>query len=151
MLVSRTEQHMMRFKTTLPAAFALALAIAAAPAAAQGKSGQHGHGQEKPKHETVRSGGGWVDGHGTTHTETRASTSRARHTTSSRPRSTPPGWCQGRGNPHNTAANCGYRTDRVYRDRNGVWRDRYGHRLANGNVYRDRSGTLRDYLGRLLH
>ena len=36
--------------------------------------------------------------------------------------------------PHNTAANCGYRTDRIYRDRNGVWRDRYGNRNNNFSV-----------------
>lgn len=27
-------------------------------------------------------------------------------------RTVPPGWCIGRGNPHNTAANCGYRDSR---------------------------------------
>lgn len=28
----------------------------------------------------------------------------------------PPGWCQGRGNPHNTPENCGYRRDGQYYD-----------------------------------
>ncbi|HEX2190714.1 MAG TPA: hypothetical protein VHG51_17530 [Longimicrobiaceae bacterium] len=33
-------------------------------------------------------------------------------------RQVPPGWCQGRGNPHNTPENCGYdRRDRRYDDR----------------------------------
>lgn len=30
----------------------------------------------------------------------------------------PPGWCQGRGNPHNTVENCGYGAQSVYGDRN---------------------------------
>ncbi len=49
----------------------------------------------------------------------------------------PPGWCNGRGNPHNTAANCGYdrddrrRDDRYDRDRrydrdDRRYDDRYG-------------------------
>ncbi|MDB4947776.1 MAG: hypothetical protein JWM27_425 [Gemmatimonadetes bacterium] len=144
---------MKHFKITLPAAFALAIALSAAPAAAQkGEGHGGGHGKDHPKHEEVRAGAGRVEQHGRAHTETRVAESRARRTTTrgSSARTAPPGWCQGRGNPHNTAANCGYRTDRVYRDRNGVWRDRYGNRLANGGIYRDRSGTLRDYLGRLL-
>ena len=38
-------------------------------------------------------------------------------------RNVPPGWCQGRGNPHNTPENCGYSSNRRY-----DWddRDRYG-------------------------
>jgi hypothetical protein len=40
-----------------------------------------------------------------------------------RRRDVPPGWCQGRGNPHNTPENCGYSSDRRYDyDRD----DRYG-------------------------
>jgi hypothetical protein len=31
----------------------------------------------------------------------------------------PPGWCQGRGNPHNTPENCGYARDRRYDSRTG--------------------------------
>ena len=132
------------FKMTLPAAFALAIAVAASPAAAQGKSGSHGggQGQAHPQHQT-----GAAHGHGNTATRTRGTVTR-RGTTATR--ATPPGWCKGVGNPHNTTANCGYRTDRVYRDRNGVWRDRYGNRLQNGYVYRDRNGVIRDFLGRLL-
>lgn len=41
-----------------------------------------------------------------------------------RRRGVPPGWCQGRGNPHNTPENCGYRSSR----RDDYYRsdDRYG-------------------------
>src|SRR5687768_1098972 len=41
-------------------------------------------------------------------------------------RRVPPGWCRGVGNPHRTAANCGTHTDRIWRDRDGTWRDRNG-------------------------
>ena len=102
-------------KTMLSAAFALTLAISS-PLAAQGKSGEHGHGQEL---------GQGVRTHTETHKQARAETSRVvttrpvhRMTTTST-RATLPGWCRGRGNPHNTAANCGYRADRIYRERNG--------------------------------
>jgi hypothetical protein len=135
-------------KTILPAAFALAVALSASPSAAQEKGNRHG--KRHSQHEVVRAGGSRTENHARVHTETRVTTSRVQRSTSRGTRAVPPGWCQGRGNPHNTAANCGYRTDRVYRDRNGVWRDRYGNRLTSGGIYRDRSGTLRDYLGRLL-
>jgi hypothetical protein len=136
------------FNTNLLAAFGLAIAVSAAPVAAQGKSGSHGGGAGKghTEHATVQTKGS-SGSHGNAHVQTRTSTG-TRHATTTR--TTPPGWCQGRGNPHNTAANCGYRTDRIYRDRNGVWRDRYGNRLRTGYVYRDRSGVVRDFLGRLL-
>jgi hypothetical protein len=59
-------------------------------------------------------------------------------------RAVPRGWCQGRGNPHNTAANCGYRgsMEGVYRDREGVLRDRSGRVImGDGRVYDQRNGT----------
>jgi len=139
---------MKRFDWSIPAAFALAIALAAAPAAAQGKSGSHGggHGDARTEHVT-RSSGTHVERSSGTHV-TRRTTTRTR--AAARRTAVAPGWCQGRGNPHNTAANCGYRTDRIYRDRNGVWRDRYGNRLRSGYIYRDRSGSVRNWLGRIL-
>lgn len=65
-------------------------------------------------------------------------------------RPVPPGWCQGRGNPHNTSANCGYHTDRIERDRDGVWKDRYGNPIEREGIYRDIEGILRDRYGRRL-
>lgn len=65
-------------------------------------------------------------------------------------RSVPRGWCQGRGNPHNTARNCGYRgdLDRVWRDREGVLRDRAGRViLGDGRVYDDRRDRSSDRYG----
>jgi hypothetical protein len=142
--------------TKISAAFALAIAVSASPVAAQkghGNGGGHGNGHDKdhPQQTVVRTAPARTVTRARTETRSsqmvhRTSTRRAATTT----RSAPPGWCQGRGNPHNTAANCGYRTDRAYRDSHGVWRDRYGNRLTNGNVYRDRTGTVRDWLGRLL-
>lgn len=48
-----------------------------------------------------------------------------------RRRDVPPGWCKGKGNPHNTPENCGYGASR--RD------DRYGDR--NEPYYGDRGGS----------
>ncbi|HEX8432801.1 MAG TPA: hypothetical protein VF625_16065, partial [Longimicrobium sp.] len=57
----------------------------------------------------------------------------------------PPGWCRGRGNPHNTWENCSRVRDGVYRDREGRYRDRNGTQIYRGSdgVYRTRntSGT----------
>jgi hypothetical protein len=38
----------------------------------------------------------------------------------------PPGWCQGRGNPHNTPENCGYTANRRYEAPRGDRRDGWG-------------------------
>lgn len=62
-------------------------------------------------------------------------------------RAVPPGWCRGVGNPHRTRANCGYDTDRIYRDRDGRWRDRFGNVIRRDGIYRDRGGVVRDRYG----
>lgn len=46
----------------------------------------------------------------------------------------PPGWCKGRGNPHNTPENCGYNRDRRF-ERDGRYErgdDRYDPRYPDG-------------------
>jgi hypothetical protein len=63
-------------------------------------------------------------------------------------RQVPPGWCQGRGNPHNTRENCGRqerrdvrydrRDDRRYERRDDRRDDRYGR----GVIVRNRSFTM---------
>lgn len=61
-------------------------------------------------------------------------------------RGVPRGWCQGRGNPHNTARNCGYRgsMDGIRRDRDGYLRDRLGRVImGDGRVYDQRNGEYR--------
>ena len=126
---------MNRLRITVVAA--LAMAFAASPALAQGKGGKER--VERPRQEVRRDDDrrqdrreGPVFG--------RRSEQRV-----------PPGWCRGRGNPHNTTANCGYQTDRVYRDRDGVWRDRNGEPLEREGIYRDIEGILRDRAGRRLN
>ena len=49
----------------------------------------------------------------------------------------PPGWCKGKGNPHNTPETCGYRSDRRSDDRYG--RDTYGRTGRSGSYERDHS------------
>ena len=50
----------------------------------------------------------------------------------------PPGWCRGVGNPHNTRANCGYRSGDRDSDRR---RDRYDDRRRERYDDRDRRGS----------
>jgi hypothetical protein len=57
-------------------------------------------------------------------------------------RRVPPGWCQGRGNPHNTAENCRYNSDR------SRW-ERYDSRTGRYETYdtysRNRTGSSGSY------
>ncbi len=60
-----------------------------------------------------------------------------------RRRQVPPGWCRGKGNPHNTRENCGYdrrRDDRRYDDRRRDDR-RYEDRRYEDRRYDTRSGS----------
>ena len=47
-------------------------------------------------------------------------------------RNVPPGWCIGRGNPHNTPENCGYSSSRRTNDR---YDDRYDDRTSRSGSY----------------
>lgn len=108
---------------------ALAAALAASPADAQGK----GKGNQKERQRTEqarfrddrddrrRDDDRWDD----VRLERRDS------------RQVPPGWCRGKGNPHNTRENCGYdrRDDRRYDDR------RYDDRRYDDRRYDSRSGS----------
>jgi hypothetical protein len=141
---------MNRTTLTLPMIAALAAVLAVAPASAQG----NGHGRGHGKHTEVRrdrdDDDRW-DRDGDRDRDVRWERRRAEQRVSSRSaRNVPPGWCRGVGNPHRTAANCGYRTDRIYRDRSGTWRDRNGDILRRDGVYRDRNGVLRDRYGRVI-
>ena len=82
-----------RSMTTVPFLFALALALAASPADAQGRRAaekQNG----KDRQEEVRR----------ENDEQRPVLQRREAN------EVPRGWCQGRGNPHNTVENCGYQS-----------------------------------------
>ncbi|HEX8831574.1 MAG TPA: hypothetical protein VF705_10430 [Longimicrobium sp.] len=127
-------------RLSLSAFLALAAIVSASPAVAQGKG--HGNGKhDRPRQEVRRD-----DDRERERRDDRWERERREGTRFERreSRNVPRGWCQGRGNPHNTAANCGYRgdLDRVYRDRNGVLRDRNGRVIrSDGSVYNDR-GTV---------
>jgi len=104
---------------------ALAAALGASPAVAQGK----GKGQEKGKKQKTeqvdrryddRRDGRWEDD---VRLERRGD------------RRVPPGWCKGKGNPHNTPENCGYGASRDRRSDDRYDRDRR---------YDDRSGSSFD-------
>ncbi len=110
-------------KFNLPLAIALAAALSASPALAQGKGKSHGNsGHDRDRVERRDRDDDHRD---EPRFERRRSDDRVRTSTS---RSVPPGWCQGRGNPHNTAANCRYNSSRRewerYDDRDRRWESR---------------------------
>jgi len=132
----------------LPVIAALAALLSASPALAQrGHGNGNGRGHDRQRVEEVRR-----DRERDRDRDLRWERRRADDRVLSRRsgRRVPPGWCRGRGNPHRTAANCGYHTDRIWRDRNGTWRDRYGNVLRREGVYRDRNGVIRDRNGRVI-
>ncbi|HEX8361401.1 MAG TPA: hypothetical protein VF613_14905 [Longimicrobium sp.] len=132
-------------KLSLSALLALAAILSVSPADAQGK-GNDKH--DRPRQEARRD-----DDRERERRDDRWERERREGTRFERResrRSVPRGWCQGRGNPHNTAANCGYRgdLDRVYRDRDGVLRDRNGRVIrSDGSVYDDRANRNGGYNG----
>lgn len=134
-------------RLNLSAFVALAALLSASPVLAQGK----GHGKDKhddrPRQEARRDRD---DDRYERERRERYERERRDETRFERRdgRSVPRGWCQGRGNPHNTARNCGYRgdLDRVWRDRDGVLRDRSGRViLSDGRVYDDRNRSYGSY------
>jgi hypothetical protein len=150
---------MIKSRFSLPLALVLAAALSASPADAQGNGKGNGNGRgngngNKDKVEqqdrrdrdddrrdnpvlrrsTSRSDGGW-------------SLSGDRRTLTRNGRAVPRGWCQGRGNPHNTAANCGgYRYD----TRRSIWEwiglggsGRYDPRYDDSRRSDSRTGSRR--------
>jgi Ni/Co efflux regulator RcnB len=121
---------MMKSKLSLPLAMVLAAALSASPALAQKK----GHDQHRDRdRQEVREGRRDRDD------DDRWDDRRDRDRRDGRltRRNVPPGWCQGRGNPHNTPENCGYRRNGTYNrngtyDRNRTW-DRSGTSSRNGS------------------
>ena len=102
---------------------ALAAALAAAPADAQGKG--KGKDKQRERTEQVR----FRDDDRRDHDYDRWDDDDVRL---ERRRQVPPGWCKGKGNPHNTPENCGYRRDDRRRD------DRYDDRRRDDRRYEDR-------------
>lgn len=136
---------MKRTTLNLPVVAALAALLTASPVLAQGKGNGRGHDRDRDRQRTEDVRRDRDDRWERDDDDDRWERRRADDRVFSRRanRRVPPGWCRGVGNPHRTRANCGYHTDRIWRDRNGTWRDRYGDVLRRDGVYRDRDGVLR--------
>jgi hypothetical protein len=93
--------------TALPLTFALAALLSAAPLLAQGNSQGKGKGQDRgnPNRVELREDQPDQDRRLQRRDQDR------RGNAQQGARRVPPGWCIGRGNPHNTPENCGYNRD----------------------------------------
>jgi hypothetical protein len=124
----------------LPLAIALAAALSASPALAQGKGNSGGNGRDRveqrdrddddddDRRDRVRRD----------REQDRRSEPRFERRGSNSQQRVPPGWCRGRGNPHNTAANCRYNSNQGYweryDDRDRRWESRTTYeRGTNGS------------------
>ena len=104
---------MKSMRYSLPLALALAATFAAAPADAQGNGRGNGRGNSVERRDEDRDRD--RDRRVRDRDDDRREEPRFERRTNRR---VPPGWCIGRGNPHNTPENCGYNSG-TYRDRNG--------------------------------
>jgi hypothetical protein len=105
----------MRFRRIFAPAFALGVGFyfSAAPAEAQGNG--KGKQQDRERNRVEQVSDRWYENH-----------DQVRNRQGNGAGKVPPGWCQGRGNPHNTVENCGYGADR---------------RNSTGGSERDRAGS----------
>ena len=124
---------MKTMKFSLPLVLALAAALAATDAQAQGNGKGQGNRdrdreEQRDRDRRDRDDDRWDDRRNEPRFERRTE------------RRVPPGWCQGRGNPHNTAANCRY-NGRLsqwerYDDRDRRWETRSTYeRGTSGSTY----------------
>ena len=130
-------------RLSLSAVLALAAMLSISPAMAQGKGHGNGHGRGNDKDDRPRQEARRGDRDDRRYDDRRNESTRFERREN---RGVPRGWCQGRGNPHNTARNCGYRgtLEGVYRDREGILRDRIGRVImGDGRVYDQRDGVYR--------
>lgn len=120
----------------LSLAIALGLTLASSPALAQGKGKQH---KDKAREERVdyRDSDRYPTEYGSGRYEVRGGNGSGK---------VPPGWCKGKGNPHNTPENCGYRGSHE-RDRR-VYGDRDGSVRSRGGSYEQEHGDFHYYLDR---
>ena len=119
-------------KFNLPLMIAFVAALSASPAVAQGNG--HGRGNDGDRREVRdnrRDRDDDDDDEDRPRFERRRSDDRSSRTYSTQQRRVPPGWCRGRGNPHNTAQNCRYNSSRSvwerYDSRSGRWETRDGY------------------------
>jgi hypothetical protein len=126
----------------LPLAIALAAALSASPALAQGNGKSHGNRHRVERRDDDRRDDG------------RRTEPRFERRTSSTQR-VPPGWCRGRGNPHNTAANCRYNSSRRiwerYDDRDRRWESRETYERGANTRYDSRNRGSYDAAHRDFH
>ena len=102
-------------KLTLPLALVVAAAFSASPAVAQKGNGHgNGHGNSgKHQANVERREERWQREQRVLQSQRNRTASRSSN--SRLQRRVPPGWCIGRGNPHNTVANCGAGSNRYDR------------------------------------
>jgi hypothetical protein len=115
----------MKIRMNVPLALALAAALSASPALAQNGKGKGNQNRDRQRVEQRddRRDRDDDDRWGRDDDDRR---DRRQPTFERRSeRRVPPGWCIGRGNPHNTPENCGYRDGRYrrYDSRTGRWYD----------------------------
>lgn len=110
-------------KFNLPLALALAAALSASPALAQGKGNGNGNRERdrvEERERRDRDDDRWDDRRDDRRDQPRFERRSERRV--------PPGWCRGRGNPHNTAQNCRWNNSRSvwerYDSRDRRWEDR---------------------------
>ncbi|MBW3572367.1 MAG: hypothetical protein KY467_14795 [Gemmatimonadetes bacterium] len=120
-------------KFNLPLAIALAAALSASPAMAQGNGKGKGNSDRdrvEQRDRRDRDDDRWED-------DDRREPRFERRDDRRGERRVPPGWCRGRGNPHNTPANCRYNTRRGewerYDDRDGRWESRTTYERGTRN------------------
>jgi hypothetical protein len=94
----------------LPLTLVMATLLSAAPAMAQGNSQNRGNAPRAELREDR-------DDRDRDRDRPRLDRRDTRQDARKGPRQVPPGWCIGRGNPHNTPENCGYARDRRGDDR----------------------------------
>jgi hypothetical protein len=137
----------------LPLVLALAAALTASPALAQGNGKGRGNNDDDRRRVEQRDRDRDRDDDDRWDDDRRddRDSPRFERRDSRNGRRVPPGWCIGRGNPHNTAANCRYNSSRGAwerydsRDRRwetqGTWErgsnDRYGDRGSYDAAHRD--------------
>lgn len=127
---------MMKTTFSLSLAIALAAALGASPADAQGNGKGRGDDRDRQEQRDDRRDRDDDDDDDRPRFERRRTDDRRydqrSYPATSQQRRVPPGWCQGRGNPHNTAENCRYNGQRSrwerYDSRTGRYetQDTYG-------------------------
>ncbi|HEX2080563.1 MAG TPA: hypothetical protein VHG08_22860 [Longimicrobium sp.] len=131
----------------LPLVVALAAALSASPALAQGNGKGRGNDDDDRRRVEQRDRDrdrdrDWDDDDDDDRRWDRRNDTRFE-------RRVPPGWCRGRGNPHNTAANCRWNSNRSvwerYDPRDRRWETQSTWERGSNDRYDDRYGDRGSY------